>query len=119
MPGRIQKPETLDGVEFLRRFTLHILPRRFVKIRRFGIYNHMAKRNLALHFITEKKSDIDATIKQQKPHGTNVDRFEKLTGFNPCIRPVCKTGLMVIVMELPWIRTPERRHKILKYVKEP
>src|ERR1035437_7040246 len=31
----IKKPVTLDGVEFLRRFTLHILPKRFVKIRRY------------------------------------------------------------------------------------
>ena len=44
----VKKPVTLDGVEFLRRFTLHILPHRFVKIRRFGIYNHTLKRNLAL-----------------------------------------------------------------------
>ena len=35
----VKKPITLDDVEFLRQFTLHILPQRFVKIRRFGIYN--------------------------------------------------------------------------------
>jgi len=39
----IKKPVILDGVEFLRRFTMHILPWRFVKIRRFGIYNHTVK----------------------------------------------------------------------------
>jgi hypothetical protein len=33
--GAKQKPITLSGVEFLRRFCLHILPRRFVKIRRY------------------------------------------------------------------------------------
>ena len=103
----IKKPVTLDGVEFLRRFTLHILPRRFVKIRRFGIYNHTAKRNLNLQFTTEEKPDIDALIKQQQPPETNVERFERLTGFNPCICPVCKTGRMVIIRELPRIRSPE------------
>ena len=46
-----KKPVTLDGTEFLRRFSLHILPRRFVKIRRFGIYNPTVKRNLALQFV--------------------------------------------------------------------
>jgi hypothetical protein len=40
----IKKPITMDGVEFPRRFTLHILPARFVKIRYFGIYNHTFKR---------------------------------------------------------------------------
>ena len=37
--GAQKKPVTLDGVEFLRRFLLHILPKGFVKIRRFGIYH--------------------------------------------------------------------------------
>ncbi len=44
----IKKPVTMDGVEFLRRFTMHILPSRFVKIRYFGIYNHTTKKNLEL-----------------------------------------------------------------------
>lgn len=34
-----KKPVTLDGVEFLRRFCMHVFPKRFVRIRRYGIYN--------------------------------------------------------------------------------
>ncbi len=34
-----QKLVRLDGVEFLRRFCLHIMPKRFVRIRKYGIYN--------------------------------------------------------------------------------
>lgn len=102
----VKKPVTLDGVEFLRRFARHILPRRFVKIRRFGIYNHTTKQNLALQFVPEEKPDIDAVIKQQKPHETNVERFARLTGVNPCLCPVCKTGRMVTIWELPRIRSP-------------
>jgi hypothetical protein len=37
-------------VEFLRRFARHILPRRFVKIRRCGIYNHTVKRNPGIKY---------------------------------------------------------------------
>lgn len=102
----IKKPVTLDGVEFLRRFALHILPKRFVKIRRFGIYNHTVKRNLDLQFSLEEKPGIDAVIKQQKPPESNVERFERLTGVNPCICPVCKTGRMIAIRELPRIRSP-------------
>jgi len=101
----VKKPVTLDGAEFLRRFVMHILPRRLVKIRRFGIYNNTTKRNLALQFVKEKKPDIDAIIKQQKPE-TNVERFERLTGINPCLCPVCKSGRMVAIRELPRIRSP-------------
>ena len=102
----IKKPVTLIGAEFLRRFAMHILPKRFVKIRRFGIYNHTAKRNLGLQFVPEEKPDIDAIIRQQKPPETNVERFERLTGINPCLCPVCKSGKMLVVRELPRIRSP-------------
>jgi hypothetical protein len=102
----IRKPVTIDGTEFLRRFTMHILPKRFVKIRRFGIYNHTVKRNLNLQFVPEEKPDIDAVMKQEKPPETNVERFERLTGVNPCLCLVCKTGKMVAIRELPRIRSP-------------
>ena len=40
---------TLDGVEFLRRFLLHVLPKRFVRIRHFGfLANRARKEKLAL-----------------------------------------------------------------------
>ncbi len=104
----IKKPVTLDGVEFLRRFTLHILRQRFVKIRRFGIYNHTVKQNLKLQFVPQQKPDIDTVINRQKPPETNVERFARLTGINPCLCPVCKTGRMVTIRELPRIRSPAR-----------
>ena len=96
-----------DGLEFLRRFTLHILPVRFVKIRRYGIYNHTVKRHLELQFVTEEKPDVDALINRQNPPETRLQRFERLTGVNPCQCPVCKTGRMVVIWELPRIRAPD------------
>ena len=111
----IKRPVTLDGVEFLRRFTLHILPHRFVKIRRFGIYNHTLKRNLSLRFVPEEKPDIEALekrliekqrSKESSAVETTMERFERLTGINPCRCPVCKTGRMVTIRTLPRIRSP-------------
>jgi hypothetical protein len=101
-----KKPVTLDGIEFLRRYTLHILPRRFVKIRRFGIYNHTTRKNLALQFVPEEKPDIEAVINSQQPPETKLQRIERLTGTNPCTCPVCKKGKMVLVKVLPRIRSP-------------
>jgi hypothetical protein len=44
-----QKAMTLDAVEFMRRFLLHVLPRGFVKIRHFGfLANRERKRALVL-----------------------------------------------------------------------
>jgi hypothetical protein len=104
----VKKTVTLDGIEFLRRFTMHILPWQFVKIRRFGIYNHTTKRNLALKFVPEEKPDIDDIIKRKQPPETNLQRLERLTGINPCICPVCKKGQMILIKIFPRIRSPGR-----------
>ena len=42
--GNRQKLMTLDAVEFIRRFLLHILPRGFVKIRHFGFLANRHRR---------------------------------------------------------------------------
>jgi hypothetical protein len=102
----IKKPVTLNGVEFLRRFAMHILPGRFVKIRRYGIYNPTFIHNHELQFVPEEKPDIQTILKKQKGPETSLERLERLTGINPCLCPACKTGHMRIVRELPRIRSP-------------
>ena len=42
--GNQTKAMTLDAVEFIRRFLLHILPRGFVRIRQFGFLANRARR---------------------------------------------------------------------------
>jgi hypothetical protein len=41
--GGVSKTLTLSALEFMRRFLLHVLPRRFMKIRHFGILNNRGK----------------------------------------------------------------------------
>ena len=95
------KPVSLEGVEFLRRFCQHVLPKRFVKVRRFGIYNHTTKRNLELEFGNETIE----TVKTKKKE-TAREALKRLTGFDPTICPVCKKGTMVVIGEMPRIRSP-------------
>jgi hypothetical protein len=45
--GNIQRTMTLSGVEFLRRFLLHVLPKGFVHIRYFGFLAPRARAKLA------------------------------------------------------------------------
>ena len=99
------KPVSLTGVEFLHRFCLHILPKRFVKIRRFGIYNHTTKRNLGLQF-EQEKSIIEKENSRQKE--TSQEQIKRLTGFDTGQCPKCKKGRMIFVRELPRIRSPCR-----------
>jgi hypothetical protein len=101
----IQKPVTFDGVEFLRRFCLHVFPKRFVRIRRYGIYNPTTIRNLDLQFIPEKKPDIEQ-LASPKEKETTAERIRRLTGFDAGLCPVCKKGRMRVIREIPRIRSP-------------
>jgi hypothetical protein len=87
----------LSGVEFLRRFSMHILPYRFVKIRYYGILGSRYKKE-----VQPLKSKPDLT----KPVETKQQRIVRLTGFDPCKCPRCKTGMMISIEELPKIRSP-------------
>jgi hypothetical protein len=93
-----QKPVTLDGVEFLRRFCMHILPRRFVKIRRYGIYSSRYK---AIIQKTAPKKTVKSCIKER-----TQERLLRLTGFDIYLCPVCKKGKMHKIEELPKVRSP-------------
>jgi hypothetical protein len=93
------KPTTLSGVEFLRRFCMHILPQRFVKIRYYGILGSKYKK-VVQPLKDNSKPDLT------KPVETKQQRMVRITGFDPCQCPKCKTGTMQTVEKLPKIRSP-------------
>ncbi len=41
--GGEEKEKTLPGVEFIRRFLLHVLPHRFVRVRHYGLHHNQAQ----------------------------------------------------------------------------
>ncbi len=100
-----KKPVSLTGVEFLHRFCQHILPKRFVKIRRYGIYNHTTKRNLQLRFVPDE-SEVEKKLSGKREVETTPERIKRLTGFDIGKCPKCKDGRLHIVRELPRIRSP-------------
>ena len=103
--GAQKKPVTLDGVEFLRRFLLHILPKRFVKIRRFGIYHPTTIKSQGLQFVPEEKPDIEQLLNPPE-NETPAERTKRLTGFDPLQCPTCKKGKMVVIDVFPRVRSP-------------
>lgn len=83
---------TLDALEFIRRFLLHVLPHRFVKIRHYGILSNRnsetkIKRCKEILDIPLEKSIISAETWQEL--------LFKITGIDLTICPVCKEGNMV------------------------
>jgi len=102
-----KRPISLPGVEFLHRFCQHILPHRFVKIRRFGIYHATTKRNMNLQFVPEV-SPVENQLAGKNKDETSLERIKRLTGFDIGKCPKCNNGRMYIVRELPRIRSPSR-----------
>jgi hypothetical protein len=90
--GAKQKLMTLDAEEFLRRFCLHILPPRFMKIRHYGILSSRAKPKLRMQ---QMKMGIIA-IRTQKGEKTSWKEITKTKlNFDVEQCPKCKTGTMI------------------------
>jgi len=81
---------TVDGVEFVRRFLQHVLPKRFVKIRHYGLH---APANV------NTKLDIARQLLQgdepAEAPGSWQDLLERLTGGDPRVCPKCQVGTLI------------------------
>jgi hypothetical protein len=83
------KPMTLDAVEFIRRFLLHILPAGFVRIRQFGFLANRARR--------EKLALCRALLgaPSAPPRCQLTDVRDRKTDEKLC--PVCRTGHRILI----------------------
>jgi len=89
--GAVKQEMTLDGMEFIRRFAMHILPKGLVRIRHYGILSS-----------TSKPKTIPG-IRSQLPQKQKAKPPEKRmpTVFNPKLCPCCKTETMATVALIP------------------
>jgi hypothetical protein len=65
-----------------------MLPKGFVKIRRFGIYNHTSKKANNLEFINNEAKTLEF-CKKLISKETPVEKVLRLTGFNISQCPYC------------------------------
>lgn len=94
------RTRTVAGVEFVKLFSKHILPKGFVKIRHFGFLSSRCKtRCLALARMSLGVSSPPAKIKM-----TTRQLIIHSTGKDPYRCPCCKKGEMVVVKIIPTIR---------------
>lgn len=101
--GRV-KTTTLPGVEFLRRFCMHILPLNFVKIRRYGIYSSRSKEALRKLKGAKKTMQVKANVQQ---------RIKDLLGIDILCCPECKKGQMVLLEIIPRTRSPDTFYNVI------
>ena len=80
--GNQIKETSLDAVEFIRRFLLHVLPSGFVKIRHFGFLSNRNRKAIIRH-CRELLPQSPATVFVVEPHQP--------------LCPVCKEGYLHVI----------------------
>jgi hypothetical protein len=94
---------TLSGEEFLRRFLLHVLPERFVRIRYYGLLaNRHREQSLAL--CREVLPGAPARPKLTKSDWQSL--LQSLTGLDPMRCEVCGQNALHVVEELAPAQAP-------------
>ena len=88
---------TITAVEFIRRFLLHSLPKRFVRIRHYGfLANRYRSANLAA---------IRRLMALPEPSNAPVTNLEgllrQLTGIDITVCPCCQKGKMHLFQKIP------------------
>jgi hypothetical protein len=103
-----KKTLTLEAAEFIRRFSLHILPARFVRIRHYGILSSKAKA-LAL---PQARADLKAPVPVKQDLDWKQICRERL-GFDIELCPCCKKGHMQEVFRFQAARSPPAIEQLL------
>lgn len=101
--GGQKKQMMLKAQEFIRRFSLHILPRGFVRIRHFGFLSGTAKKG-SIPLIREALGQ--KIVEKTEPR-------KLLQKFNPVLCPCCNTETMVTIEILPK-RGPPTHAQLMK-----
>jgi hypothetical protein len=96
-----QKQMTLSGIEFLRRFCQHILPRGYVRIRHFGLLSATKREQLRS---IQRSLGVVITTGNIKKDWKQVCRDH--LGYDPDLCPHCKKGKMVTIERFGPVRGP-------------
>ena len=108
--GDKEKIMTLHASEFIRRFLLHVLPDRFVKIRHYGLLaNRSRKNNIAL--CRELLGSSKIQIKDKDMPLTWQELLLKVSGIDLTKCPVCQKGRMITVEVLQPFRCKDPPQK--------
>jgi hypothetical protein len=98
---------TISAVEFIRRFLLHSLPKRFVRIRHYGF---LANRNRRTNLKVIRKL-LKLPTQLAKTQASLEQMLLQLTGIDITTCPCCNQGKMKLLAEIPMhrARAPNNR----------
>lgn len=90
-------PISITAVEFIRRFLLHSLPKRFVRIRHYGF---LANRNRKINLAHIRRL-LRLPAQLLKKAASLKEMMRQLTGTDITQCPCCKMGRMKLIAEIP------------------
>jgi hypothetical protein len=91
------EPVTISAVEFIRRFLLHSLPKRFVRIRHYGF---LANRNRSAN-LNNIRQLMGLSEPSEKQIASLEEMIQQLTGIDITVCPCCQKGRMQLLVEIP------------------
>jgi hypothetical protein len=99
-----KKQMKLSGVEFLRRFSQHILPKGFVRIRHYGLLSASNRAQLR-----QLQTALGVQVPEKKEKKNWKQLCREHLGFDPDQCPECEQGRMVVVQWLAAVRGPPEK----------
>lgn len=103
-----QKEMTLSGTEFIRRFSLHILPKGFLKIRHYGLHSSGS---------CKKWRNIQATIFHMQPIAQQTKDWKQVCidkwDYNPDVCKHCNETTKVRLYKIPTGLSPPHIKKMV------
>lgn len=105
--GGRRKRMTLPGAEFTRRFLLHVVPKRFVRVRHYGLLANGVKARRLLRARILLGTPAPPEPFKPKPESWQ-DAYRRLVGKDPLLCPACRVGRLVVVTDIP--RSPIPPH---------
>jgi hypothetical protein len=105
--GNNHKIMTLETVEFIRRFLLHVIPTGFVRIRHYGFLSNRSRKeklNECREALGIKPANVENSTEKHSVHW--YDLVIRFTGIDPRICPICNKGHMKTYREIPATSPP-------------
>jgi hypothetical protein len=101
--GRRVRHQELPLAEFARRFLLHVLPRRFVRIRYYGLLAHGCRRRMLSQCRLALQGHAEASPSEPAPPPDSLSVLQNLLPVPPRLCPACKKAMLacVEVLERP------------------
>ncbi|QHT66167.1 IS91 family transposase [Rhodocytophaga rosea] len=103
-----KKTMSLEATEFIRRFSLHILPPKFVRIRHYGILSSKAK----AHDLALARQDLRVATPEKRVSDWKSICKERL-GYDIDLCPCCSKGRMREILRFEAARSPPDRAYLL------